>query len=269
MSDSRQAFIVDKSLAGHWRVTVDNPPINVIDDGMYDALYDLVGEIEADAALKAVTFENANPEFFSHYGTSGPRSRFGVPRWINAAKRLANSGVLSIAVIRGRIRPRSSFRTARRNWNCGCGRTQHPPRRNQSRSLVVRRLRLAGRRTGLKQETAAAHTLSVVVSRRPIVCGGGREPPSLAREPTGVVGLFRRAPQRLDRGEIGGRERRRQLPLCIGVASADAGDDTGSGRKANRIAPGPRRDDQECAPHEIDSAQAGVRGAGGDVVRRT
>src|SRR5580693_2406457 len=105
MSDSNQTFVVDKTRAGHWRVTLDNPPINVIDDGMYDAFYDLVGEIEADAALKVVTFESANPDFFiAHYGTSGPRSRFGVSRWIDAATRLADSGVLSIAVIRGRVR---------------------------------------------------------------------------------------------------------------------------------------------------------------------
>ena len=45
------------------------------------AFCDLVAEIEADAALKVVTFESANPDFFiAHYGTSGPRSRFGVPR---------------------------------------------------------------------------------------------------------------------------------------------------------------------------------------------
>src|SRR5271155_523855 len=105
MSDLGRTFIVDKSVASHWRGTLDNPPINVIDDGMYDAFYDLVGEIEADAALKVVTFESANPDFFiAHYGTSGPRSRFGTPRWIDAATRLAQSDVLSIAVIRGRVR---------------------------------------------------------------------------------------------------------------------------------------------------------------------
>jgi enoyl-CoA hydratase/carnithine racemase len=105
MSYSGPAFIVDKSAAGHWRVTLDSPPINLIDDGMYDAFYDLVGEIEANAALRVVTFESANPDFFiAHYGTSGPRSRFGAPRWIDAATRLASSGVLSIAVIRGRVR---------------------------------------------------------------------------------------------------------------------------------------------------------------------
>ena len=52
-----------------------------------------------------MTFESANPDFFiAHYGSSGPRSRFGVPPWIDAATRLARSGVLSIAVIRGRVR---------------------------------------------------------------------------------------------------------------------------------------------------------------------
>jgi enoyl-CoA hydratase/carnithine racemase len=105
MNDSRRTFLVDKSIAGHWRVTLDNPPINMIDDAMYDAFYDLVGEIEVDAALKVVTFESANPDFFiAHYSPSGPRSRLGVPRWIDAATRLAESGVLSIAVIRGRVR---------------------------------------------------------------------------------------------------------------------------------------------------------------------
>lgn len=105
MSGAQQTLLVDRPTPDYWRVTLDNPPINVIDDGMYDALYDLVGEIEADAALKVVTFESANPDFFiAHYGTSGPRSRFGVPPWIDAATRLANSGVLSIAVMRGRAR---------------------------------------------------------------------------------------------------------------------------------------------------------------------
>jgi enoyl-CoA hydratase/carnithine racemase len=105
MGDARQTLIVDKSTPGCWRVMLDNPPINMIDDGMYDAFHDLVGEIEADAALKVLTFESANPDFFiAHYGAAGPRSRFGAPPWIDAATRLARSDVLSIAVIRGRVR---------------------------------------------------------------------------------------------------------------------------------------------------------------------
>jgi len=101
---STSAFITDKSSPGHWRVTLDNPPINLIDDAMYDAFYDLVGEIEAAPELKVVTFESANKDFFIAHYTSATKSRFGVPRWIEAAERLAYSSVVSVAVIRGRVR---------------------------------------------------------------------------------------------------------------------------------------------------------------------
>ena len=49
--------------AGHWRVTLNHPPINTIDDLMYDEFYDLVEQIEAEPSLKVVTFESANPDF--------------------------------------------------------------------------------------------------------------------------------------------------------------------------------------------------------------
>src|SRR5258708_29745013 len=96
---------VDKSIPGYWRVTLDNPPINLIDDSMYDEVYDLVAEMEAESALKVVTFESANPDFFiAHYSSAEPRSRFGTPRWIETAEKLATIPVLSIAVIRARVR---------------------------------------------------------------------------------------------------------------------------------------------------------------------
>jgi enoyl-CoA hydratase/carnithine racemase len=105
MTDGKKKLLVDKTVKGHWKVILDNPPINLIDDSMYDELYDLVTEIEADAALKVVTFESANPDFFiAHYSSAEPRSRFGIPPWIETAQRLAASSVLSIAVIRGRVR---------------------------------------------------------------------------------------------------------------------------------------------------------------------
>ncbi len=86
-------------------MALNHPPINTVDDLMYDQIYDLVEEIEEEPSLKVVTFESANPDFFlSHYGIAESSSRFGKPRWIEAAIRLAQSGVLSIAVIRGRVR---------------------------------------------------------------------------------------------------------------------------------------------------------------------
>jgi enoyl-CoA hydratase/carnithine racemase len=105
VSNTYTAIVTDKTTPGHWRVILDNPPINAIDDRMYDEFYDLVEEIEADPLLKVVTFESANPDFFiAHYSSAGPRSRFGKPPWIAAATCLAQSNVLSIAVVRGRAR---------------------------------------------------------------------------------------------------------------------------------------------------------------------
>jgi enoyl-CoA hydratase/carnithine racemase len=105
MSAVRKKVITDKSVPGYWRVTLNNPPINAIDDSMYDEIFDLVEEIEGEPSLKVVTFSSANPDFYiAHYSTAEPRSRFGKPRWIEAATRLAQSSVLSIAVINGRVR---------------------------------------------------------------------------------------------------------------------------------------------------------------------
>jgi enoyl-CoA hydratase/carnithine racemase len=96
---------VDKQVPGYWRVTLDHPPINTVDDLMYDEIFDLVQAIDAEPSLKVVTFESANRDYFlAHYGIGQSQSRFGTPRWIEAAVQLANSNALSIAVVRGRAR---------------------------------------------------------------------------------------------------------------------------------------------------------------------
>jgi enoyl-CoA hydratase/carnithine racemase len=96
---------IDKQVPGYWRATLDNPPINTVHDRMYDEVFDLVEAIEADPGLKVITFESANPDFFlAHYGIGESTSRFGTPRWREAAVRLAHSHVVSVAVIRGRAR---------------------------------------------------------------------------------------------------------------------------------------------------------------------
>jgi enoyl-CoA hydratase/carnithine racemase len=96
---------IDKQVPGYWRVMLDNPPVNTVHDRMYDEVFDLVEAIEADLALKVITFESADPDFFlAHYGIGESASRFGKPRWREAAVRLAQSHVVSVAVIRGRAR---------------------------------------------------------------------------------------------------------------------------------------------------------------------
>ena len=105
MDEATARVTVDKEEPGYWRVTLDHPPINTIDDLMYDEVVDLVQAIEAEQGLKVVTFESADPDYFlAHYGVGESQSRFGAPRWRDAAIQLAHSNVLSIAVIRGRAR---------------------------------------------------------------------------------------------------------------------------------------------------------------------
>src|SRR5260370_15883641 len=105
MANAATRIATDKQTLGYWRVTLNHPPINTIDNLMYDEVYDLVEEIEAEPSLKAVTFESANPDYFlAHYGVAESKSRFGKPRWIDAAIKLSQSSVVSIAVIRGRTR---------------------------------------------------------------------------------------------------------------------------------------------------------------------
>src|SRR5690242_21927482 len=108
MNDVTSRIAIDKQLPGYWRVTLNHPPINTIDDRMYDEVFDLVEAIEAEPALKVITFESASPDFFlAHYGIGESTSRFAEPRWREAAIRLAHSNVVGTAVIR---RPRRRTR---------------------------------------------------------------------------------------------------------------------------------------------------------------
>ena len=109
MSEAMTRLSVDKQVPGYWRVTINHPPINTADDLMYDEIFDLVQAIDVEPDLKVVTFESANPDYFlAHYGIGESESRFGVPRWRDAAIQLAHSKVLSVAVIRGRARGHSA-----------------------------------------------------------------------------------------------------------------------------------------------------------------
>lgn len=58
----------------YWRVTFDNPPINLIDPEMIVALHELLTTIEQDNRVAVVVFDSADPEFFmAHYDlTSDP-----------------------------------------------------------------------------------------------------------------------------------------------------------------------------------------------------
>lgn len=115
MENQRQRLIVNEILPEYWRITIDNPPINLYDPEMFAELRVLMDRMEGDKDLKIVVFDSANPEYFvAHYdiirGDVIPdipgAAEFGA--WPSFVTRLANSGVVSVAAIRGRARGHGS-----------------------------------------------------------------------------------------------------------------------------------------------------------------
>jgi len=97
--------------AACWRVTVDNPPINVMGPEMVRQFQQIIAEIEADEDVKVVVFDSAIDGYFLNHSdftakledlTSLPPGPTGLPPWPDFLARLTRSPVVSIALIRGR-----------------------------------------------------------------------------------------------------------------------------------------------------------------------
>jgi enoyl-CoA hydratase/carnithine racemase len=94
-----------------WRVTFDNPPINLVTPEMVAELPQLIDQMETAPELRVVVFESANPDYFlNHYDTSRvaetPKDLgvTGYPLVIDINVRLSRLPVVSIAKIHGRLR---------------------------------------------------------------------------------------------------------------------------------------------------------------------
>ena len=106
-------FSLDRSTPLLWRVTFDNPPINLIDPVMIVALHELLTEIEQDNRVAVVVFDSADPDFFlAHYDITADQSAFdALPaaptpfhHWANFLIRLSKSSAVTITALRGRAR---------------------------------------------------------------------------------------------------------------------------------------------------------------------
>ena len=96
---------------GAWRVTLDNPPINLFDPELSDALQDLIVALEADPDVKVVIFDSADPEYFmAHVDivrsaeldlSPGPT---GLNPFPDFCRRLELAPFITVGVIRGRAR---------------------------------------------------------------------------------------------------------------------------------------------------------------------
>jgi len=107
---SNQLRVTRRSPA-YWRVTIDNPPINVMGLEMVRQFQDVMNALEADESVRVVVFDSAVDDYFLNHSdffakmedlTSMPAGPTGLPPWPDFLQRLTHLPVVSIALIRGR-----------------------------------------------------------------------------------------------------------------------------------------------------------------------
>lgn len=100
-----------KRSPAYWRVTFDNPPINVMGPQTVREFQKLIDAIESDEQLRVVVFDSAVEGYFLNHSdftarledlTSMPPGPTGLPPWPDFLVRLTRAPVVSIALIRGR-----------------------------------------------------------------------------------------------------------------------------------------------------------------------
>src|SRR5580693_474273 len=102
---------VDKETPTKWRVTFDNPPLNLMGPEFVEEFAEIVTDIENDEQLRVVVFESAVEGFFLNHSdftvkleelTSLPQGPTGLEAWPDILVRITRAPVVSIAKIRGR-----------------------------------------------------------------------------------------------------------------------------------------------------------------------
>src|SRR5260221_885574 len=95
----------------YWRVTIDDPPLNIFGPDKIPQLNEIITAIETDHDVKVVVFDSAVPGFFlTHYDflakpedtTRLPPGSTGLQPLPDMLVRLSRAPVVSIASIRGR-----------------------------------------------------------------------------------------------------------------------------------------------------------------------
>ena len=100
-----------KRSPAYWRVTIDNPPINVMGPEMVRHFQEVINALEADEQVRVVVFDSAVDDYFLNHSdflaklddlTALPPGPTGLPPWPDFLVRLTRLPVASIALIRGR-----------------------------------------------------------------------------------------------------------------------------------------------------------------------
>jgi enoyl-CoA hydratase/carnithine racemase len=102
---------VTRRSAAYWRVTIDNPPINVMSPEMLGQFHEVINALETDDDVRVVVFDSAVDDYFLNHSdftanfddfTALPAGPTGLPQWPDFLVRLTRAPVVSIALIRGR-----------------------------------------------------------------------------------------------------------------------------------------------------------------------
>jgi enoyl-CoA hydratase/carnithine racemase len=102
---------VSRRSPAYWRVTIDNPPINVMGPEMVKQFQEVIDALEADELVRVVVFDSAVDDYFLNHSdflakledlTGMPDGPTGLPPWPDFLARLTRLPVASIALIRGR-----------------------------------------------------------------------------------------------------------------------------------------------------------------------
>jgi enoyl-CoA hydratase/carnithine racemase len=110
MPDNTQVYLEQLS-PSYWRVTFNNPPLNVFGPSALPELNRVVTALETDAAVKVVVFDSSVEGFFiTHYDfLAAPEETLGLPPGPTGLQqlpdllvRISRAPVVSIAKIRGR-----------------------------------------------------------------------------------------------------------------------------------------------------------------------
>jgi enoyl-CoA hydratase/carnithine racemase len=97
--------------SAYWRVTIDNPPLNVMGPQLVREFGEIITVVEADEQVKVLVFDSAVDGFFLNHSdfnadfkelTSMPQGPTGLEAWPDILVRITRLPVVSIALIRGR-----------------------------------------------------------------------------------------------------------------------------------------------------------------------
>jgi enoyl-CoA hydratase/carnithine racemase len=107
----KEQLRITRPSSAFWRVTFDNPPLNLMGPQFVREFREIIAAIEADEKVKVVVFDSAVEGFFLNHSdfladmnelTSMPQGPTGLEAWPDILVRLTRTAVVSIALIRGR-----------------------------------------------------------------------------------------------------------------------------------------------------------------------